>query len=797
MTLARGEKNRLTGLTAHRDLMRHHVRNRAGEQIGLARFGSAGAGTLLALGQPQRRRANSVVTLKGSIRYARCVTVLLTDLLDHLPVPERRVEVHVDAGGAVPCVDLAPRPSSDVRGGPYPRLPIRKAHLDLPDPQQLADFAEHSEEVRDRYLAARSWFRTSGAEVRVAFCMGGEPREVLESVMTEFDQTVGVVTGADTCVLGMSDGYRGRGTGRVITLAVPDTVAAQDHWLIPLAVQTALYDADMAEFENGGMFIAGRHELPDPPPQIDIRIGGQVHRLGVIEVSPGYWPMRPVEAPDARCALFERAWSEVFPGYRCPIGWLQLEMRQRDPDPRHVPGPPFHMTDEQRERFALLWRTTWPLPEALASFPDRPGWQRALDLAEALMAATESEWSREVELLPHLARPRWCENAEALVPITAAAIYTTARQAGMEIDQVPVCAAGQLLTGDWSRALPDGLPLDSRLVLHWREQHGADPRHLRAVRLRAQHILSCPHPGSSPCGVRCVSVRERIEAGSQSGWSHTPVSEVTRLFEDGVGPQTCAECGAPGPWLFARPAHVWWWAWALCRCGNALQISFRQDFGTTDLEWSPASAPELEAHAREQGFGLFDSWTGPVPPTMSHLPTELGRALPTMAAGGDARWREAVRVAARELAAVDPEHPAIPRTTDQGIIGFCLYPALTLAALGLYTLSEQADVAPGLLDVRALLAAGPEELHTRLAAALPDKADLDRRRMTGVWQIRVEDWPGLGPIDPAIHEIDPVPVAWSTLPFPSGTATRSSQMSPPGRFQSGYRLLAALLAPSS
>jgi hypothetical protein len=578
-------------------------------------------------------------------------------------------------------------------------------------------------------------------------------------------------------------------------------VAAQDQWLVPLAVQAALSEADMAEHANGGMFIAGQHELPDPPPVIDVRIDGKVHRVGVVEVAPGYWPMRPVEAPDDRCAMFERAWGEAFPGYRCPIGWLQLEMHQRDPDPRRVPRAPFYMTDEQRERFERLWRTTWPIPEVLTAFADRPGWQRALDLAGALMVATASEWSQEVELLPHLVRPRWCQNAEALVPVTAAAIYNAARQTGTEIDEVPVCAAGRLLAADRYRELPDGLPLDSRLALDWRECHGGGPRDLRIVRLRAQHILSCPHPGSSPgaspCVSPCVSVRERIEAGSQSGWSHTPVSEITRIFEDGVGPETCKECGACGPWLFARPAHVRGWAWALCRCGNALQNAFGQDPGDTDLDWSPASARELEAHAREQGFGLFDAWTGPVPPTMSHLPTELGRALPSMSVGGDARWREAVRVAARQLAAANPEHPAIPRTTDTGIIGFCLYPALTLAALALYALSEQAGVAPSLLEVPALLAVGPENLHAQLAAALPDKAELDRRRMTGVWQIRVEDWPGLGPVDPAFHEIDPVPVAWATLTFPSCTPTRSSQMSPPGGFQTGYRLLAALLAPSS
>jgi hypothetical protein len=168
-----------------------------------------------------------------------------------------------------------------------------------------------------------------------------------------------------------------------------------------------------------------------------------------------------------------------------------------------------------------------------------------------------------------------------------------------------------------------------------------------------------------------------------------------------------------------------------------------------------------------------------------------------MSSGGDARWREAARMAARELAAADPDHPAIPRTTDTGIIGFALYPALTLTALALYVLSEQAGVAPSQLEVRALLAAGPEDLYTRLAAALPDKSDLDRRRVAGTWQIRVEDWPGHGRVDPAFHAIDPVPAAWATLTFPRGTPTRSSRMSPPGEFQAGYRLMAALLAPGS
>jgi hypothetical protein len=82
--------------------------------------------------------------------------VRLVDLLDHLPIPERRVEVHIDADGAVPRVDLAPRPNGDERGGPYPGLPVHALHLILPDPQELADFAEHDAEVRDRYLAARA-----------------------------------------------------------------------------------------------------------------------------------------------------------------------------------------------------------------------------------------------------------------------------------------------------------------------------------------------------------------------------------------------------------------------------------------------------------------------------------------------------------------------------------------------------------------------------------------------------------------------------------------------------------------
>lgn len=705
--------------------------------------------------------------------------------------------MNIDADGAVLCVDLAPRPSGDRRGGPYPSLPVRMLHLVLPDPQELADFTEHDAEVRDRYLAARSWARTFSAEVRVAFCVSGEPREVLEEVMTEFDQAVGVVTGAGTCVLGMQDGYRGRGTGRVITLAVPDTVAAQDQWLVPLAVKAALHQADMAEFEDGGMFVAGQHELPDPPPVIDVRIDGQVHRLTMIEVAPGYWPMRRVEAPDARCAMFEQAWSESFPGYRCPIGWLQLEMRQRDPDPRRVPDAPFHMTGEQRDAFTRLWRATWPIPEALTAFADRPGWQRALDLAEALRVATASEWSREVELLPHGARRRWCENAEALVPITAAAIYTAARQAGTEIDQVPVCAAGDLLAGHRYRALPDGLPLDTRLALDWQGPHGADPRGLRIVRLRAQHILSCPHPGSSPGASRCVSVRERIEADSQSAWSHTAVEQITRLFEDGVGPAPCENCGAHGPWLLARPAHAWWWAWALCRCGDTLQVAFDQDPHTADPDWSPPAAQrDLEQHAREHGFGMLTSWTGPQPPTMSDLTTEIGNVLPPMAAGGDPRWREALRFAARELAGADPEHPAIPRTGDRGIFGYRLYPALTLAALTLYTLSEQTGVVPRLLELRTLLAEGPEHLHIQLAAALPDTADLERRRAAPAWQTRIDHWPGLGHVDPAFHEIDPVPVAWATLTLPSITATPRGQSSP-RTFQAGYRLLAALLTPTS
>jgi hypothetical protein len=733
-----------------------------------------------------------MVTLESAIRYARCVTVRLADLLEHLPVPERRVEVRIDADGAVLHVDLAPYPNGDQRGGPHPSRPIRKLHVILPDPDELPDVAEHDAAVRDRYLAARKLTRTDSAELRVAFCSHGEAREALEAAMTEFDHAVGVVTGADTCVLGVSDGYRGRGTGRVFTIAVPQTVAARDQWLIPLAVEAAVTEADMAEHECGGMFIAGQHELPDPPPVIDVRIDGQVHQVTVIEVAQGYWPMRAVEAPDARCALFEQAWAEAFPGLRCPIGWLQLEMRQRDPDPRRVPDAPFHMSSDQRANFARLWRTTWPIPAALAAFADRPGWQRALDLAEALMVATASEWSREVELLPHLARRRWCENGEALVPITAAAIYTAARRAGTEIDQVPVCAAGELLAGDRYRELPDGLPLDSRLALAWGERDGADPRDLRVVRLRAQHILSCPHPGSSPGASRCMSVRERIEADNQFAWSHVTASEIICAYEDGARPATCEHCGAQGPWLFARPAHTWWWAWALCRCGNTLQIAVRQDPRNAEVEWSPATPREFEQHAHELGFGMLISWTGPLPPTMTDLTNEIGNALPSMAAGGDARWREAVRAAARELAGADPDHPAIPRTSDRRIIGYSLYPAVTLAALALYTLSEQAGVAPSLFELQTLLAAGPEELHTRLAAALHDKADRAHRRMAPAWPTRVEHWPGLGRVEPEFHEIDPVPVAWATLTTPNGAET-SRDWPSARRFRTSYQLLAALL----
>jgi hypothetical protein len=160
-----------------------------------------------------------------------------------------------------------------------------------------------------------------------------------------------VITG-EACVVACRENERGRGTGRIFTLTVPSTLPVRARWLVPSAVKALCSPPSRA----------GPRRRPSPlraagvplPDVIDAEIDEEVHRLELLEVEEGYWPLPPDHARDERDRSFEKAWAEYFPGLRCLVGWLQWEMRTRDPDPRRVPEPPFLMTGEQRLKFVEL-----------------------------------------------------------------------------------------------------------------------------------------------------------------------------------------------------------------------------------------------------------------------------------------------------------------------------------------------------------------------------------------------------------------------------------------------------------
>jgi len=713
----------------------------------------------------------------------------------------RCVDAHVEVVGSVARVRITVRDPDLAEGSvPVPDAPGHQVALVLPDPGEL-DFSESDPGLRDGYRAARQLVTGGTAQLRVVFVAAGDPYERLDEVFSDLDLAVGVVTGDGLCVLGARDDYAGWGTGRIFTLVVPESVPVRSWWLVPSVLKVLLLDSYRAASQDGGPVVAGVHELPDLPTVIDAEIDGEVYRLELLQVRAGHWPMRPVHAIDARTAKFAEAWEAYFPRLRCPIGWLQEEMQGRDPDPGRVPPPPIRMTGEQRLKFVEMWHMVWPEPAGLRAFADRPGWQRAVETAESLLVAGAGGWNGEVELVHRAARRRWCENAEPVVTLAAAALYKAARATGVAIEQVALCQAARLLAFDEVAALPEGLPFDSVLAMRLRRPHpdSVGSGELRLARLRALRLLSCPHPGAAQAGADCVSARERIgHGGAGFGWEVVVAERITDLTEDGVDEWVCEMCGAQRTWMLARPARAWWWLWVLCRCGDAAPAELRPGIEVAGISWSSFTPAEFERFAKSAGFGRLAPWTDPKPRPTPELAGDLDRLLPAMMDGGTPDWRDAVRTAARELAERADE-PAVSRAGDHRIVGWEIERVLALAALTLYALAES-GLPPRGFEVRRALAAGPERQFAMIAAAVTDTATKPGHRARSLEdEPRPGAWPRHGWRDPSAAPIDPIPAAWALLTREPGTHRLDHTVlggvsyAEAGSFRHAYRLLSDLL----
>ena len=722
----------------------------------------------------------------------------LSELVPHLSSTVRAVDAEVDDSGVVPRARIAPRPPNSRPFLDPPETPGHLLALVLPDPREV-DFAGTDAQARQRYSDAQFEESRAVTQMRVLYAPSGNPAEVIETLMGELQSAVGVLTDTGTCVVGVKEQYRGDGCGRVITTTVPESLPAHVRWLIPSAVRAVLLHSYRFGSEQGGAFVAGVHDIAEMPSAIDAEIEGLVYRLAVLEVRDGYWPMGPLHAPDAATLAFARAWAEVFPDHRCPIGWVQILAVHHDPDPQQVPDPPFPMTVEQRLRFVELWHTAWPAPTARSRFTDRARWDQAVELAESLLVATSGAWNRELEVLPRQSRPVWCDRADLVAQVAAAAIYKAAIVSRSEVDQVAPCVAADLLGGE-RLELFEGLPVDSVMVSRWGKAIGPG-RELAVARLRAVRMLSCPHPGASPGSAACTTLRERIEHGQHTdSWAIHTIDQITGMDETGAGTWRCAACDARESWMLVRPERSWWWLWVLCRCGHAAPLVFGPDPVIAELPWTSMSQSELARHARTGGYGPLADWGGPAADRHATAEGALQYALPYLSWGGDRHWREAVRRAATTLAGLR-SHPGFPRSSG-GYFTKALIRAVSLAALTVYVLAEDTGLPMDQIDLRRVLDAGPAALHATLAAALPDTEELARLRRTPSWPLRARHWPvWKSPPDPRFADIDPADVAWAALAAGPYASQRSGQ-TPLGAhplfadaeaFREGFRTLADLL----
>jgi len=276
-----------------------------------------------------------------------------SDFVPHLAAPVRIVDVAFeDLDEPVARVRLALRAPTPVgEQPPIPRVPDHIMGLILPEAHEM-DLPGQPAQVRDEYEAVAAWSRKySFAEVLVACAPSVSTMLAIDSLMTCYECTIGVLTEEGTCAVARLEGYRGPGRGRVITLGEPEGAEPGPSWLYPSALHAYLTEINWREYQRGGQFVADVHELPDPPRALLVEYDGREHRVEVLDVESAHWAQRAFPRPETQLWIFKQLWNANFPNLPFPLLWVLNNPK----DPQRVPPAPFAMTRSQNTRLAEIW----------------------------------------------------------------------------------------------------------------------------------------------------------------------------------------------------------------------------------------------------------------------------------------------------------------------------------------------------------------------------------------------------------------------------------------------------------
>jgi hypothetical protein len=276
-----------------------------------------------------------------------------SDFVPHLAAPVRIVDVEFeDLEQPVARVRLALRAPTPVgQQPPVPRVPAHIMGLVLPEAHEM-DLPGQPAQVRAEYEAVAAWEgKYSFAEVLVACAPSVGTTLAIDSLITRYERTIGVLTEEGTCAVARREGYRGPGRGRVITLGEPEGAEPGPSWLYPSALHAYLTEINWREYQRAGQFVDGVHELPDPPRALLVEYDGHTHRVEVLNVESAFWAKRAFPRPETQLWIFKQLWNASFPNQRFPLLWAM----NHSTDPYRVPPPPFAMTESQHARLAEIW----------------------------------------------------------------------------------------------------------------------------------------------------------------------------------------------------------------------------------------------------------------------------------------------------------------------------------------------------------------------------------------------------------------------------------------------------------